>query len=154
MSFDMPPASAGFDARAGWFVKRLNADTRISFLHGAAIAGNMGGESGLLCIHEAGLPENIGGVSWCQWTGSRRRQFEEWCAGCGLDWHEDEAAYGFFLCEIRSSMRWALTKLVECRTLWSATLCWERYYEAPASLYGSFPRRYRFARRAFKAAQG
>jgi hypothetical protein len=45
-----------------------------------AIIGNLGWESaGFSIWHEVGQPPEKGGVGWAQWTGPRRKQFENYC---------------------------------------------------------------------------
>ena len=45
-----------------------------------------------------------GGIDWCQWTASRRVDFENWLkAQGGADYQNDDANYGFLLSELRGS---------------------------------------------------
>src|SRR3712207_1212109 len=72
----------------------------------AAILGNIGGETRGFRSHQEISPlvkGSRGGVSWCQWTGPRRREFEAWCQRKGLAESSDEAAYSFLVRELMST---------------------------------------------------
>src|SRR4030081_1910210 len=100
--FDMPPASAGFDARAGWVVTRLMVDVAaLKLNHAGAIVGNLGGESGLKVVNELHplVRGSRGGWSWGQWTGKRRDGMDRFCTENGLDVAGDEAAYRWLVAE-------------------------------------------------------
>ena len=156
--------NAAFDARGGWLVRRLGLD--LSFktpIHGAAIVGNIGGESMLdPDINEVSplVPGSRGGVAWAQWTGPRRREFEKWAADHDLDvWSddtntekEDQASYGFLIHELHTTEARALRELRKAPTLEMATEVFLRTFERPADPDGALPGRIALARRALAAA--
>ncbi len=153
--FDMPPVSAGFDARGGWLVNRLAKDLPLQFMHAAAIAGVLGGgESGLEAVHERGVPFDAGGIGWAQWTGkkARRGQFEAFCAEHGWKWTDDEANYGFLLQELRGSEAHALERTRQTTTIAAAVETFVAQFERPADPATETTRSIPWAKRALAAA--
>jgi hypothetical protein len=155
--FDMPPASAGFDARAGWVVQHLMVDLSEAKLnHAGAIVGNLGGESGLTAINERHplLPGSRGGFGWGQWTGPRRVAFEKFCADHALAITSDEGNYRWLLDELRGGEHHALDQVLKTSTIEAATETFEAYYERPADLQAGLDDRIAYAKRAIAAALG
>jgi hypothetical protein len=72
-------------------------------LESAACLGNLGGESGLEYVQEAQPISGRGGIGWCQWTGPRRVQFEQYCSRNGLEPSKDETQYAFLFLELKST---------------------------------------------------
>ncbi len=95
-----------WDQLAPQTIGRLAQDLKITPQQAAGIVGQLGHESaGLQAINEASpvVPGSRGGFGWAQWTGPRRRQFEEFASGKGLDVTDPEANYGFLVHELTST---------------------------------------------------
>lgn len=95
-----------WDQLAPQTIGRLAQDLKITPQQAAGIVGQLGHESaGLQAINEASpvVPGSRGGFGWAQWTGPRRRQFEEFASGRGLDVTDPEANYGFLVHELTST---------------------------------------------------
>ncbi len=155
--FDMPPVSAGFDARGGWVLNRLMTEPSLGLtnvIHGAAIVGNLGGESGLKAINELhpSVPGSRGGWSWAQWTGSRRDNFEAFCASKGYPVTSDQAAYEFLVIELLGSEAHALGQTKKTTSLDAAVYTFEVLFERPSDPMGGLPSRINFAQKAMAAA--
>jgi len=52
-----------------------------------------------------------------------------YCAGANLDWHSDDAEYGFLKHELETSYAYVIGHLRPTTTLADATQSFERYYE-------------------------
>jgi hypothetical protein len=155
--FDMPPQSAGFDARAGWLVQHLMVDLpQLKLNHAGSIVGNFGGESGLKVVNEAHplVAGSRGGWSWGQWTGDRRRGMERFAAERGLGLSSDELAYRWTLEELRGSEKHALDQLLKTTSIEAGVETFEAYYERPQDLRAGLADRVAFAKRAITAALG
>lgn len=136
MSFDMPPASAGFAVRGRWLIDHYSADLEISETQAAGPVGNFGFESGgLVKLHEGGQPAELGGIGWPQWTGhnpgGRRYKFEQWCQAQGLPWYSDEANYGYTLVELRGDYKYCVDALRHTSTVEDAVFSFGQTYERP-----------------------
>ena len=132
MSFDMPPASAGFPARGRWLIDHLSAGLEITENQAAGIVGNIGFEStGLTVLHEVGQPAGEGGYGWGQWTGPRRRQFFAWCEAQHLSYFSDEGNYGFLLHELKGDYAYVVRDLRQKATLEDCVFLVGRLYETP-----------------------
>ena len=95
--------ATGFEAKAAWAISALVRDLGITPQQAAGIVGQLGHESaGLQAINEVNptVPGSRGGFGWAQWTGPRRRQFEQWAQNRKLPVTSDEANYGFLLDEL------------------------------------------------------
>jgi hypothetical protein len=156
-TFDMPPVSAGFDARGGWVLNRLMAEASLGLtnvIHAAAIVGNLGGESGLQAINERHpiVPGSRGGWSWAQWTGSRRDEFEAYTKARGLPLDSDQAAYEWLVKELTTTENRALVQLKKTAELEAAVYTFEVGFERPSDPMGGLPSRVAFAKKAIAAA--
>lgn len=99
-------AHGDFDTKAASIIPRLAADLNLSPEQAAGIVGQLGHESeGLQAINERNplVPGSRGGFGWAQWTGPRRRQFEQFAQSQGLDPSSDEANYAFLLNELQNT---------------------------------------------------
>ena len=95
------PSATGVDV-----AKRLQADFGLTPAAAAGFAGNLAHESGDFNILQEINPTvkgSRGGYGWPQWTGPRRRQFEQWAAQNGLDPSSKEANYGFLKYELQNT---------------------------------------------------
>lgn len=157
MAFDMPE-SGGWEVRAGWVVRNLSKDIGLTLPVAAGLVGQFGFESEEFeTYHEKGVPADKGGVGWAQWTGPRRREFEAYCAGRGLDPRTAEASYGFLLAELKGSYASFTSKLRACVTVEDACRLAHRLYETPSDVldgtYRSGPARLAYAQRALTGAK-
>lgn len=155
MTFDMPPASAGFDARAGWVVTHLMVDLpALKLNHAGGILGNLGGESGLEVVNERHplIVGSRGGWSWGQWTGDRRVGMERFCTLHGFDLAGDEAAYRWLIEELLHGEHHAFEQLLKTSSIEAAVETFEVYYERPSRI--ELVHRTAFAKRAIAAALG
>ncbi len=151
--FDMPPASAGFDVRGGWLIRRLLSDARLQLsnvIHPAAIVGNLGGESRLTAIQEVSPIAGRGGFGWEQATGDRRRNFEAFAAAHGMKVTDDEANYEFLVSELLGSENRAFQRLKLTTTLEAAVYTFEVLFERPSST-SDVSARVKYAQRAIAA---
>lgn len=95
------PNATGVDV-----AKRLQADFGLTPAAAAGFAGNLAHESkDFTTLQEIApmVPGSRGGYGWAQWTGPRRRQFEQWAAQNGLDPASKEANYGFLKYELQNT---------------------------------------------------
>jgi hypothetical protein len=101
-----------FRAKAPGIMAALMRDFALTVADAAAILGNLGHESGgfrLMQEIRPLIPGSRGGYGWAQWTGARRRQFEQWCAAHALDPASDSANMSFLTHELRTSQAAAVT---------------------------------------------
>jgi hypothetical protein len=99
----------------------------------AGCMGNLGHESGgLRELREIAFLNNPkrGGFGWAQWTGPRAREFLRYCNVLHLDWHSPEANYGYLIKELNESYGHTVAAVAKTKTLWDATVAFERGYEA------------------------
>lgn len=129
-------SSFGADSKqkAANLVLRLQRDLGLSKIQAAAIAGNFAHESGnFQTLQEIKPVAGRGGYGWAQWTGPRRKNFENWAASQGLDPSSDEANYGFFLHEIQADpyekKQFETWRAQQYDSIESATQGFETYYE-------------------------
>jgi hypothetical protein len=156
-TFDMPPLSAGFDARGAWVLAHLQIDLDLTPVQASGLVGNLGGESGLVAVQEVSPLAGRGGFGWAQWTGPRRVAFETWCSDNGLDQRSDEANYRFLVAELKDQIpddpqSHTVTQLKKTTTLEAAVYTVEAIFERPADLQSGLPARIHFAQRALAAA--
>lgn len=109
-------AAGGQAGNAGSIGARLMSDLQrdlgLTRAQAAGIVGNLDHESGgFASLQEIApvVPGSRGGYGYAQWTGPRRRQFEEWAEARGLPLNSYEANYGF--------LRYELTETPERRGL-------------------------------------
>jgi hypothetical protein len=144
------PAARTFDAKAPEIANRLQADFQLEPHQVAGILGNLGHESGgFTQMQERGQGAGRGGWGWAQWTGPRRRQFEEYAATNKLDPASDEANYGFLRHELRNRESGAIDALRRTRTREEATATFEHHFERAGVT--ALQSRLRWADRAAKA---
>jgi hypothetical protein len=154
-AFKLP--AGGWEVQAGAVVNGLVADLKLKDFQAAGHVGGYGYESGeFKHLHEIGQPDNQGGYGWAQWTGSRRIAFFNWCDANGLDWHSDEANYGYTVYDLTHGYKNYLAGLKKTKTLEDATHLAHREYETPSDVLDgserSYPARLRYARRALIGA--
>jgi TP901 family phage tail tape measure protein len=119
-----------FASKAPGIMSQLQRDFGLTREQAAGIVGNLGHESGgFRHMQELNPRGGRGGFGWAQWTGPRRRAFENWAAANGLDPKSDQANYGFLKHELMTSERGALAAVRRQSTVQGATLAFERSYE-------------------------
>lgn len=151
-AFDMPPVSAGFDARGAWLIRKLMADLSLLPEQAAGIVGTLHAESGLEAIQEIGKSAPNGGFGWEQATGSRRSDFYRWAADHNMSVTDDAANYGFMLDELRGTEAHALERLRQTTTVEAATETFVKQFERPADPDAETARAIPMAKRALAAA--
>lgn len=139
--FDMPPVSAGFEARGGWVVRKLAAEFGLTLEQAAGIVGNLGFESiGFATLQEIkpAIEGSKGGYGWAQWTATRRATFELFCKNQNLKPSSDEANYGFLVTELHGSHASTISALKRCITLDQAVFSVGQTYERPDGTTASY----------------
>lgn len=109
-----------FRDKAPVYMRKLMSDFPLAKEGAAAIMGNAGHESlGLTILQEIKplAKGSRGGWGWFQWTGPRRRAFENYCKLQGLDPASDEANYGFLVFELRTTEKKAVDAVRNAKTL-------------------------------------
>ncbi len=103
-----------FRRKAPKIMADLKKDFDLEDDQAAAILGNLGAEcNGFTELQERHplVQGSQGGYGWAQWTGPRRRLFEQFCRDNGLAKNSDEANYGFLKVELQGSHKHALDEL-------------------------------------------
>lgn len=157
--FDMPGASASFEARGGWVTKALAAEFGLTLAQAAGIVGNLGFESGgFKELREIGQPDGRGGYGWGQWTADRHVTFLAFATKKGLDWRSDEANYGYLVTELAGPYRNTITAVKRAATVDAAVFSVGQTYERPGGTTpGHLPGytgRLAWGNRALAGAQG
>lgn len=139
--FDMPPASAGFDARGGWLTKALAVEFGLSLDQAAGVVGNLGYESnGFATLQEISpvVSGSKGGEGFAMWTATRRATFELWCKNHNLSTKSDEGNYGYLLSELHGAYASTITALRRCTTLPQSIMSVGQTYEKPLGTTDSY----------------
>jgi Phage tail lysozyme len=103
----------------------------------AGCMGNLGHESGgLEELREVAFLHTParGGYGWAQWTGPRARRFLRYCEVNKLDWHSEQANYGYLVNELHEDYSHTVGAVAKTKTLIAATVAFERGYEAAGIL--------------------
>lgn len=98
----------------------------------SAIFGNAGHESvGMTKLQEMApiVKGSRGGYGWMQWTGPRRRDYENFCAIKKLSPSDDEANFQFLVHELRNAERLAVHMVRKAELLTDKVEAFERAYE-------------------------
>lgn len=155
----MSDMADAWEIKGGQVVKNLQLDMGFTAEQAAGFVGNLGAETeGFIKLQEIKpmIAGSRGGYGWAQWTGPRRRAFENWCIKHNLKPSSSEANYGFVLEELRGKFKNFATKLRRTKTLAEACELTHKEYETPADVLDgsmrSYPKRFRYAQRALKGA--
>jgi tail lysozyme len=141
-----------FQTKVPRYIALLMRDFSFDIADAAAVMGNAGHESrGLTAMQEERPRGGRGGWGWFQWTGSRRRKFEEYCARNGLDPTSDEANYGFLVVELKGSHKSAVGETKRARGLAEKVKAFELSFEKAADDAKHYPKRIEWAEWAVKA---
>lgn len=133
-------------------MERLIRDFGLTEEQAAAVAGNLGHESGGLEALQEIKPTvkgSRGSYGWAQWTGPRRRAFETFAREQGLSPASDEANYRWMATELRGSHASALRSLKRASGLRDQVVAFERTYEAAGIKH--YDSRQAYAERALAA---
>ena len=112
----------------------LKKDFDLADHQAAGILGNLGAEcNGFATMQEEKplVPGSLGGYGWAQWTGPRRRLFEQFCSDKGLQKDSDEVNYRFLKEELQGSHKHALDELKAQTTLEGAAESFMETFEGP-----------------------
>ncbi len=152
-----PPDPGGtfglFRQKAPDIMADLMSDFGMTLNQAAGVLGNVGHEcAGFRTMQEIKpiVPGSRGGWGWAQWTGPRRRAFEQWCLDNGFDnLSADAANYGFLKHELETTERRALNHLRGTDSLRDATTSFMEKFERPGVKHLSS--RINWAKEAVKA---
>ena len=154
----LPPAPVGpppsgrlgkFRQKAPQIMNNLKRDLGLSEAQAAGILGNIGVEcAAFLKLQEQRPLSGRGGWGWCQWTGPRRKTFEQWATERHLDFASDEANYGFLLFELQGTQAGSLRSLKQAQSVESATTDFMHTFEKPAPQFAGLRQRIDLARLA------
>ena len=92
---------AQFREKAPVIMQKLMGEFGLTVPQTAGILGNIGHECmGFKTLQEVKpIMGGAGGWGWCQWTGPRRKEFEQWAGERSLGLSSDDANYGFLVHE-------------------------------------------------------
>ena len=142
-----------FEDRAVRYVSDLIRDFKLEDYQAAGFPGNFGVETGgFTKTQEEGMASGRGGLGDAQWTGPRRRVFEEWIerkdAKNWTSWDYD-ANYSMLFRELEGDEGAALVAVRTARTVDEATEIIMRRYERPGVEH--LERRKEYGRQALAA---
>ncbi len=149
-----------FRQKAPGIMRDLVRDLGLSETQAAGILGNIGWECGGFKQLQEQNPVmgGRGGLGWCQWTASRRTQFEDWLRENSFNYQNDAANYGFLLNELRGSQAASVRAVRQTPNVENATSEFMRVFERPAPRFAHLDDRIGLAklalqeyRRAFNA---
>ena len=155
-------SAALFRQKAPGIMSILMRDFDLTVADAAAILGNLGHESGgfkFLAEKHPLIAGSKGGYGWAQWTGARRRLFEQWCATHRLDPASDEANMSFLQQELRSTYLGALAAVKNAPlgqgadALRRKVVAFELTFERAAAEYKHYDSRLQWADIALAAYQ-
>jgi hypothetical protein len=141
-----------FRQKAPGIMGNLIRDLGLSATQAAGILGNIGWECGGFKQLQEQNPVmgGRGGLGWCQWTASRRVDFENWLAQKGVNYQDDDANYGFLLKELRTTQSPSVSAIRRAGDIDTATGEFMRVFERPAPRYAHLEDRIGLAKLAFQ----
>jgi Phage tail lysozyme len=141
-----------FRKKAPGIMRDLIRDLGISEAQAAGILGNIGWECGGFRQLQEQNPVmgGPGGLGWCQWTASRRTEFEQWLRDNGFNYQNDAANYGFLLNELRGSQAASVSAVRRTPSVETATGEFMRVFERPAARYAHLDDRIGLAKLALQ----
>lgn len=145
----MAQGNATFDDYAPRIMNDLIRDFGFTPEQAAGIVGNLGHESGgFRQMQELRPISGRGGYGWAQWTGPRRKAFENYASSRGLPLNSYEANYGFLKYELMTTEKQAVSAVKNAKTVEQAAYAFERSFERAGIKHDES--RYRWSRRAKK----
>jgi hypothetical protein len=142
--FDPPPSTSGtfgspppsgkplevFQAKAPAVMRKLMSDFGFSDFQAGGILGNLGHEcNGFTQLQEIRpLGGGRGGLGWAQWTGPRRKLFEQFCADNHFDTSSDDGNYGYLKKDLGDQPK-TVAAIKGAGNLSDATLVFEQKFE-------------------------
>lgn len=142
-------AQKGLDFGANMALK-LSEDMGLPLKYSAAFFGNFAHESGNFNVHQEIMTParkrrgERGGIGWPQWTGIRRKQFEEFTAAAGGQVDAPESIYNFLIHELTNLPAGqkviAMLQSSDYSVEEAAKLI-QDHYEIPADKVGSLQKR-------------
>lgn len=143
-------ARGAFNQIAIPIMNLLMHDFGLTAIQSAGIVGNLAHESGGFALYQELAPlAGRGGAGWAQWTGPRRRAFENWTAARGLDLRSFDANYGFLKYELESSHKNAVARVRKTSSIEAAMVAFEATYERAGIKH--YPSRRNWADRTYAA---
>ena len=122
--------SGKFSEQAPQVIKKLMKDFGLKDYQAAAIMGNLGHESGgLKQMQEKGMKSGRGGLGWAQWTGSRRKEFEQLAKETGLPVDSPDLNYMMLKKELSGKYKSTVDKLKGATDLNGSVYAFERGFE-------------------------
>jgi len=121
-----------FRTKVPGYMRRMMADLAVGLEDTEAIFGNLGHESrGLTALQEEKptVKGSRGGYGWAQWTGPRRRAYENYCNLHGLNPASDEANYKYLVLELRGPEAAAITAVKAAVGLQGKVEAFEKAFE-------------------------
>jgi hypothetical protein len=113
-----------FEDKVKQYNPRLMKDLNLSRMQACGIWGNIGGETGglkyLQELHPV-VAGSKGGEGWKQWTGPRRRAYDQFCKTHGYSPESDEANISYVIWEGQNTESHAINQLRRTTTLDAAT---------------------------------
>ena len=153
------PSGIGKGVPIGFrLVNDLMAELGLTLPQAAAVAGNLGHECmdfKVLQEMKPLIPGSKGGYGFCQWTGPRRRNFEEYCRKNNLSTDSYEANFGFLKYEItQTSEARGFSKVKTANTVEDATFNVMADFLRPSPAHAGYESRLKRARAYMKYFSG
>ena len=127
---DSKPTFGTYEDRAVWLIGKLLPDfPKWTALDAFACAGNLGGESLIQMVQEAGQTPPNGGWGLAQWTGARRVQFDDYCARTQRDTNAMRSGYDFLFVELRGAFARVIDQVAAAPDLAAKVLAFEQHFE-------------------------
>jgi hypothetical protein len=141
-----PPPSGSyglFRQKAPVIMRNLIRDLGLTEVQAAGILGNVGWECGGFRLLQEQHPVmgGRGGLGWCQWTASRRTDYERWLAQRNADFRDDDANYNFLLSELHGPQKASVAALRQANSVETATRGFMNTFERPAAKYAHLDNR-------------
>lgn len=146
-----------FKKMAPVLMRKLMRDFDLDKVSAAAVAGNLGHESGgfqQLQEKKPLVPGSRGGYGLPQWTGPRRRAYEAYCKRTGKDPAAFESNYAYLFLELKGiegNERGVIEKLKRAQGLEGKVKAFELAFLRASPKYKHYPSRNTWAKKALLA---
>jgi hypothetical protein len=126
-----------FRQKAPVVMRNLMRDLGLTEDQAAGVLGNIGWECGGFRTLQEQNPVmgGRGGLGWCQWTASRRTNFERFLQERNADFRDDDANYNFLLSELQGPQKDSVRALRQANNVDTATRGFMNIFERPAPKY-------------------